>query len=69
MWWIKAAYYFSLMQIVFSLFVSQLQGLEKPSQPAFKHSFQLLEVCPCVHVYLKTRKFGGEAGLLFQQQN
>lgn len=35
----------SSMQAVFSLFVSQLQGLEKPSSPAFKQSFHLLEVC------------------------
>lgn len=31
------------LRLVFSLFVSQLQGLEKPSSPAFKWSFQLLE--------------------------
>lgn len=33
----------SPQQVVFSLFVTQLQGLEKPSALSFRSSFHLLE--------------------------
>ena len=40
----QGIHFFFALQSVFALFVSQLQGLEKPSAPAFKQSFHLLEV-------------------------
>lgn len=38
-------------KVVFDNFVRQLQGLEKPSSPAFKYSFQLLETLARIRLF------------------
>lgn len=41
-------FFLERVKLVFDGLVRQLQGLEKPASPAFKYSFQLLEVHYCL---------------------